>query len=64
MTLLGIVPADTSDLAVGLTLALRAAFPRYVDAVIAELAACGVRADRVRPLSLDDVIGDLVACPR
>ncbi|HEY5989182.1 MAG TPA: hydrogenase maturation protease [Streptosporangiaceae bacterium] len=62
MSLLGIVPADTSELAVGLTPELSAAFTRYVDAAIAELGACGVRAEQVRSVSLDDVIGELVTC--
>lgn len=64
MTLLGIVPADATELAVGLTPELGAAFPRYVQAAIAELGACGVHAELVRHLSLDDVIGSLVTCLR
>ena len=64
MSLLGIVPADTSELAVGLTPELGAAFPRYVDAAIAELAVCGVHAERFRSVSLDEVIGELVTCER
>lgn len=64
MSLLGIVPADTKALAVGLTPDLGAAFPRFVAAVIAELRACGVCAQLVRPVSLDDVIGELLTCQR
>lgn len=62
MTLLGIVPADTSELAVGLTPELGAAFPQYVDAALAELRRYGVHGEQSRPLALDDVIGELVTC--
>ncbi len=64
MILLGIVPADATELAVGLTPDLEAAFPHFVDAAIAELRAFGVQAERTRPVSLDEVIGGLVTCPR
>jgi hydrogenase maturation protease len=62
MVLLGIVPADTSQLCVGLTPELEAAFPPYVEAVVAELRRRGIRAERLRPVSLQDVIGSLVTC--
>ena len=60
MTLLGIVPADTSELAIGLTPELSAAFPQYIEAALAEMRARGIRAQRSRSLSLNDVIGELV----
>jgi hydrogenase maturation protease len=56
MVLLGIVPENASQMAVGLTPALASAFPRFVDAALAELGVWGVRAERVEDLSLDDVI--------
>lgn len=62
LTLLGIVPADASELAVGLTPELADAFPRYVDAVLAEVRDSGIRAERSRCPSIDDVIGELVTC--
>jgi hydrogenase maturation protease len=60
MVLLGIVPKDASELAVGLTPALAETFPLFVEAALAELHGLGVRAERVRPLSLDDVVEGLV----
>lgn len=60
VVLLGIVPADAMQFTVGLSPELEAAFPRFVDAALAELAASGIQAERTRPLSLDDVIGSLV----
>jgi hydrogenase maturation protease len=64
MVLLGIVPADAAELAIGLTPDLAAAFCRFVDAAVAELGAWGVHAQPIRPISLDDVIGGLVTCQR
>lgn len=60
LTLLGIVPADTGGFQVGLTPPLRAAFPAFVGAVLAELRRHGVHADPVRPVPLDEVISGLV----
>lgn len=60
MVLMGIVPADAQTMAVGLTAELAAAFPAYVDAVLSEIRACGVQAELVRRLSLDDVVESLV----
>lgn len=60
MVLLGIVPGDASQLAVGLSPELQAAFPRFIDATLAELTAFGVQARQTRRLSLDDVIHGLV----
>lgn len=64
MVLLGIVPADAAGLGLGLTRELGAAFCRFVDAAVAELGRWGVQAERVRAISLDDVIGGLVTCQR
>lgn len=64
MILLGIIPADASEMALGLTPVLQAAFPRFVDAAIAELRAFGIHAEPTRPVSLDEVIGGLTTCPR
>jgi hydrogenase maturation protease len=61
MVLLGIVPQNTSDMAVGLTPALAAAFPRFVEAALDELRAQGVCAERLRAMSLDDVVEGLVS---
>ena len=60
MVLLGIVPEDTSQMALGLTPALEAAFPWFVDAGLCEIRARGVCAERVRAMSLDQVIEGLV----
>ena len=60
LTLVGIVPADTSGLEVGLTPQLRAAFPAFIQAVLAELRQRGIHADRVQSVPLDEVIGGLV----
>ena len=59
MVLLGIVPADASEMAVGLTPALADAFPRFVDAAVLELRAQGVHAERIDAISLDQVIDGL-----
>ncbi|MGO9904375.1 MAG: hydrogenase maturation protease [Solirubrobacteraceae bacterium] len=64
MVLLGIVPADASEMRVGLTPALAAAFPRFVETVLSELRALGVRAERVREMSLGEVIEGLVTRAR
>ena len=56
VVLLGIVPEDASGMAIGLTPALAAAFPRFVDAALDELRSRGVRAECVRKTSLDGVI--------
>lgn len=64
VVLLGIVPADASGMEVSLTARMRAAFPAFADAAIAELSAWGVRAERVSEVALDDVIGGLVTCQR
>jgi hydrogenase maturation protease len=60
MVLLGIVPADAQTMEVGLTPELEAAFPAFVEAAVAEIRACGVRAELVRPLSIEDVVESLV----
>jgi hydrogenase maturation protease len=64
LTLIGIVPSDARELAVGLTPELEAAFPRFVDAAIAELRGFGIQAEPTRVVSLGEVIGGLVTCPR
>jgi hydrogenase maturation protease len=61
VVLLGIVPEDATQMAVGLTPALADAFPRFVDAALREIRARGVCAERVRAMSLDDVIAGLVS---
>lgn len=64
LALIGIVPADTSGFEVGLSPQLRAAFPAFVEAVLAELQRRGVHAERIRSVPLDEVIGGLVEVPR
>jgi hydrogenase maturation protease len=64
MVLLGIVPADTAAMAIGLTPQLRIAFSSFANEAIAVLRAWGVRAEPARDFSLDDVIGGLVTCQR
>jgi len=61
MVLLGIVPEDASRMEVGLTPAIVAAFPRFIRAVLDELGARGVQAERLTDLSLDAVIEGLVS---
>jgi hydrogenase maturation protease len=60
MVLFGIVPADAQTMAVGLTRALTAAFPAFVDAVMSEIRASGIQAELVRPMTVDEVIESLV----
>lgn len=60
MVLMGIVPADAKTMAVGLTPELEAAFPAYIDAVVSEIRAGGVRAELVRHISCDEVVESLV----
>ncbi len=60
LALIGIVPADTSGFEVGLTPQLRAAFPAFIEAVLAELRQRGIHAEPVRSVSLDEVVGGLV----
>lgn len=64
MVLIGIVPFNASDLAIGLTPPLVAAFDEFVNVTLSELSAKGVRADQRAPLSLDDVVASLVAGTR
>jgi hydrogenase maturation protease len=64
MVLLGIVPADAREMHVGLTPDLEAAFPRFVDAAVAELRAFGVLAVPTGRVALHEVIGGLTTCPR
>lgn len=64
MVLLGIVPADASEFAVGLSPELEAAFPRFVEAALSELRASGVEAEHIQPVSLADVIESLVTNAR
>jgi len=61
MVLLGIVPADASRMAIGLTSTLEAAFPRLIDAALGELRSRGVECEEVRPARLGDVIEGLVS---
>ena len=60
LTLLGIVPADTSGFEVALTPQLRAAFPAFIGAALAELRRYGVHAEPVRSVSVDEVVAGLV----
>lgn len=60
LALVGMVPADMSGLAVGLSPQLRAAFPAFIDAVLAELRQRGIHADRIRSVPLDEVAVGLV----
>lgn len=62
--LIGIVPACTEQVTVGLSPPLAAAFGDYVGAVLAELGAHGVRAEEVAPPSLDDALTSLVSSVR
>ena len=59
MVLLGIVPADAQQMALGLTSVLAEAFPHFVDAAVREIRAQGVHAERVGSLSLDEVVEGL-----
>jgi hydrogenase maturation protease len=59
MILIGIVPDDASQMALGLTPALAGAFDRFVQAAVSELRAQGVRAQRTRTITLAQVIDDL-----
>lgn len=59
MVLLGIVPERT-DIGVGLSPALEAAFPHFIDAALLELSNAGVMAQAVAPVALQDAIGSLV----
>lgn len=60
VVLMGIVPADASTMALGLTPQLAAVFPSYVDAILSELRASGVRTELIRRLEFDDVVESLV----
>lgn len=60
MLLLGIVPEDASTMSVGLTPVLEAAFPRFVAQAATELRSRDVRGERIRDLSVDQVIEGLV----
>ncbi len=59
LVLLGIVPA-TTETTVGLSPALDAAFPRFVEAAVSELRDLGVQVEQLTPPSLEDVIDSLV----
>lgn len=60
MVLMGIVPAETSEVTVGLSPPLAAAFPAFVEGVISELQAMGISAEQLAPVSLDEVVAGLV----
>lgn len=60
VVLIGIVPSSTSEVTVGLSPRLAAAFPSFVGAVLTELEDLGVRADALAPLSLDEAVTSLV----
>ncbi|MBI3688409.1 MAG: hydrogenase maturation protease [Actinobacteria bacterium] len=60
MVLLGIVPADVTQLRLGLSTEIAQAFPHLVEAAIAELRGGGVAVDAVRQIGLEDVIEDMV----
>ena len=59
MVLIGIVPRDASQMAVGLSPPLAGAFERFVGAAAAELEAHGVRARRTGAITLAQVIDEL-----
>lgn len=59
MILIGIVPEDASQMALGLTPPLGAAFDRFIAAAVSELKAQGVRAQRTRAITLEQVIDEL-----
>ncbi len=61
VTLVGIVAANTSDLALGLTPALKEAFPEFIETALSELRCKGVQVEQVGPVSLEDTISMLVA---
>lgn len=63
LVLLGIVPASTG-IGVGLSPALEASFPRYVEAALCELRGHGIQAEAVAPLTLEDAVGGLVGRAR
>jgi hydrogenase maturation protease len=60
MVLMGIVPADAQTMEVGLTPELEAAFPAFVNAVVAEIRDRGVQVEQALRLSLEDVVESLV----
>lgn len=59
LVLLGIVPART-DIGVGLSPALEAAFPRFVEAALRELRERQIQADEVARVALPDAVASLV----
>jgi hydrogenase maturation protease len=59
MVLLGIVPEDARQMAMGLTPALAAAFPRLVQAAVDELGGHGVALEQVSAPPLDQLIESL-----
>lgn len=59
MVLLGIVPAST-QIGVGLSPALEAAFPRFIGAALHELRSAGICVLPVAPVELQDAVGSLV----
>ncbi len=59
MVLVGIVPENTSELCVGLTLTLAAQFDRYVGAAVDELRDRGITVEQVAPVALEHVVASL-----
>lgn len=64
VTLIGIVPADTSGLEVTMTDQLRESFPAYVEAVATGLRERGVEVEQHAPVDLDEVLAGLVVGQR
>lgn len=59
MVLLGIVPAHT-DIGVGLSPVLEAAFPSFIETALHELRAAGIEVQPAAPVALQDAVGSLV----
>lgn len=60
LVLLGIVPHDASQMSLGLTEPLFAAFPRLIEAAISEIRGWGVHAERRSGITLEEVVAGMV----
>lgn len=59
MSMVAVVPQDATQMGVGLTPELRAAFPAFIGTALAELGSWGVTATRTGHVDLDAVVESL-----
>jgi hydrogenase maturation protease len=64
MVLIGMVPENTSDMAVGLTAPVSASFAHFCETAVNEIRAQGIEVRAVKDVSLAEVVQSLVTQPQ